>query len=429
MSVDKCLKILIVLFLFQGTIVNYGQSNLTILKANSRVISIRDGQNLKKNVWNVDPGTKLDVYYADLPRTNHLVTFISDIDTISFDVSFGRNYDFIVLLNSKDSCHSRISANYNGISTYTYLVKKQIQGPDTLPFIMQNSRMYFEGSVNHHKGFIIQFDLGAGMSALNYKSVSKGEIVFDGKTNLVNTDGSNEEPTSSSSSIQIAGLNWDKVPMVQIKNMNNNEDAIVGNSLFENKVVEINYDKKIVIIHDTVPVIPANYTRHDIVYIQHRPYIKAGIIVDGKTYNDWFLFDTGRDGNMVLRDSFFRRNNIWDKLKTVFVLGNKHVKVVPQLQIGEKIFTNVITPAYNPAKMRTDRPNLIGNKLLNHFNVILDNQNGFIYLTPNSLQNNSYETLNSFKLKAGMLLFGIIAVIGVGAFFIVRWKKKKLTPL
>src|ERR1700755_706888 len=84
------------------------QNNLPVVKSNVSVISIQDGETLKKDSWTLGPETKPDVYEADLvggkPRK---VTFITDVDSISFTVEEGKQYDFIIR-RGEDFCHTRI---------------------------------------------------------------------------------------------------------------------------------------------------------------------------------------------------------------------------------------------------------------------------------------------------------------------------------
>ena len=84
------------------------QENLPVVKSNVSVISIQDGETLKKDSWTLSPETKPDVYEADLaggrPRK---VTFITDVDSISFTVEEGKSYDFIIR-RGEDLCYTRI---------------------------------------------------------------------------------------------------------------------------------------------------------------------------------------------------------------------------------------------------------------------------------------------------------------------------------
>ncbi|KQC01751.1 pepsin/retropepsin-like aspartic protease family protein [Pedobacter sp. Hv1] len=397
------------------------QQPLPILKTNSNVVSIRDGKNYRKNTWKLTPQAKLDIYYTGLPQKEGKVTFISDIDSISFNVKYGKTYDFIVLLNNKDTCYTRISANYDGINS-PIKIKKQTNSSDTIPFTLHNSRIYLNGQVNGKKNLSFQLDLGAGATCINYKSVAKAGIKFDGKTLVTNSHGTNEEPTSNKNAISIAGLRWEDVPMVQVKNMNNDEDVIIGNSLFADKIIELNYDLKILIVHDQLPNITNGYTKHDVIFEQHRPSIQATIHVNGKDYTDWFLFDTGRAGTMVIGKSFVTKFGLWDKFKTILSLGDKKIVVIPKTTIGKLSFTDIVTNAQSP-KSNSERPTLLGNELLNHFNVVLDNVNGIIYLKPNSLQKKNYADLNELKATALYLFIGTLLLIAALVICIRKWVK------
>jgi hypothetical protein len=78
-----------------------GQSTLPVIEASSKQVKIRDGALQKDNFWVIIPETKPDVYFVDFPRKEHNVTFITDKDSITFAVQFGKIYDFIILLNPK----------------------------------------------------------------------------------------------------------------------------------------------------------------------------------------------------------------------------------------------------------------------------------------------------------------------------------------
>jgi len=82
--------------------------NLQVIKTNTATITIKDGNNLKKNVWTIAPEYKPDIYSAELINgKSHKVTFYTDIDSISFIVELGKEYDFIIL-HGNDSCYTQI---------------------------------------------------------------------------------------------------------------------------------------------------------------------------------------------------------------------------------------------------------------------------------------------------------------------------------
>ncbi len=83
----------------------FAQQKLPIIKANSIQVDIRDDQTLAKKAWRIVPEEKLDVYVTSGKK----VTFYTDIDSISFKINPKvATYDFIILLNGKDTAKTQI---------------------------------------------------------------------------------------------------------------------------------------------------------------------------------------------------------------------------------------------------------------------------------------------------------------------------------
>ena len=91
----RAIKLFIALILL--SLAANAQDDLPVIKSNADVVSIQDGTNLKKNGWSLAPEAKPDVYEAELmDGKSHKVTFITDVDSISFEVEEGKKYDFII---------------------------------------------------------------------------------------------------------------------------------------------------------------------------------------------------------------------------------------------------------------------------------------------------------------------------------------------
>ena len=236
-----------------------------------------------------------------------------------------------------------------------------------------------------------------------------------------NTDGLNEEPRSSNNTLELTGLKWDHMPLVQVRNLDKEDDMIIGNSLFGDKVIEIDYDKKILIVHHQfLKDLKHYYTRHEVIFDQHRPKIQTSITINGKQYTDWFLFDTGRDGTMLIGEEFVSQFNLWDKFETLFSMGSKKVIIIPSVKLGDLTFRDIVTNARNPAHPNS-KQSLLGNEILNHFNVILDNPNGIMYLKPNTLQHGQYATYAEFKMQVGFIAGGVLVVL-----IVLVWSIRRL---
>jgi hypothetical protein len=205
---------------------------------------------------------------------------------------------------------------------------------------------------------------------------------------LSNTQGVHEARVSSDNRLVLGDCTWSGMPLIEVGNMDPYEDLIIGNGLFRDRIIEIDYDRNVFIVHDQLPAYAKKYKKQPVYYEQDRPRFKANFVHNGKKYSFWFLFDTGRDGTMLIGEDFTSQKNHWLKLKELqFINGRKIVQL--NAWIAGTEFKNIVTNAADPSKP-AGRPTLFGNQVLNHFNVILDNQQGYIYLKKNSRRNEPY---------------------------------------
>lgn len=82
----------------------FAQERLPIIKATSKQVDIKEDNHLRKNAWVIAPEVNPDVFSTSAKK----VTFYTDIDSISFSVNPEEHYDFVILLNEKDSARTRI---------------------------------------------------------------------------------------------------------------------------------------------------------------------------------------------------------------------------------------------------------------------------------------------------------------------------------
>ncbi len=99
------LKLLHILLFIGQTL--FAQHKLPVIKASSTIVAVRDDGTLDKNAWTINLELKPDIYTT--PNKNKKVTFITDLDSISFTVKPNERYNFIILLNNKDSAYTQIA--------------------------------------------------------------------------------------------------------------------------------------------------------------------------------------------------------------------------------------------------------------------------------------------------------------------------------
>ena len=410
-------KLAAAFFLTSGQLI-FAQNSLPVIRASSTTVDLRDGNHFRKAYWAIMPERKPDYYYVEIPEKPHNITFITDLDSISFSTVYGREYDFIILLNGKDSCFTRISATYKNP---VHSSKMQMAaGSDTLPFALgDNSKIYFKGRINGSQLLDIQFDLGAGGTVIKKSSAEKVKMHFDQTVTLHNSDGVNQVPSASTNHLQIENLAWDSVGIAVADNMTHREDLIIGNSLFKDKILEIDYNKMIVLVHDTPPLHSASFSRHELILDGGViPFAHISLTSRGDTKNGWAMFDTGAYTTILNSADAPLYYRVFGEFMRM--VGADQKRFTPKLSIGGFDFSGF---NYNVQNMGGDGFHMIlGNDLLKRFNIILDNRNGYLYLKANSFVKAPYGRRGEYYLV--MIAFGLLIVLAsIAVFYISRRKR------
>ena len=390
----KNILIIFVLLYSQSVL---GQRNLPIIRANSKKIAIKDDDYLDKNAWSLAPKIRPDIYKAERTRKTKWVTFYTDIDSIKVQVKPGSKFDFIVLLNGKDSCYTQI---VSAIPLENKLRSKIITH-DTIPFALTKyNAIHVKSIVNDRDTLNLHFDVGS------FDFHFTRDAIFN-KTKLLST-----QPDAIAGKVKPNFNSLEKIYKIQLGNyVLNNPDMIptqltaremdgrFGYSIFEGKIVEIDYDKNLLIIHSDLPKKLKGYNKSEMKFIRSFVCIKSILEVNDKKFEGNFLFDTGSDQAMILDSSWVARNNFPTDLTLIKMSsfrdprGNKYEnKIVqtPQLCINGFTLTNIPATMMGSKKPLDFVINYFGNGVLKRFNTILDFKNDYIYLKPNKLMNALY---------------------------------------
>jgi hypothetical protein len=94
--------IILLLFVLNGN----AQNKIITITASDKNVDIREAGILHKKAWIISPEVKPDIYVTEY--ANSAITFYTDIDSITFNVTKNGVYDFIIILNGKDSAFTQI---------------------------------------------------------------------------------------------------------------------------------------------------------------------------------------------------------------------------------------------------------------------------------------------------------------------------------
>jgi hypothetical protein len=157
----------LILIIFSNSI---AYSQLPSIKANSEKIIIKDGDEWSRGKWTLVPDLKPDTYETTVKKEKE-VTFYTDIDSISFIVKPNKYYDFIILLNNKDTCWTRISTIPNFDFTEKYIKEHRNKFSIEIPEVQEliyivfaltetgiNSNYLIDKNSEYYKEVMKEFD-------------------------------------------------------------------------------------------------------------------------------------------------------------------------------------------------------------------------------------------------------------------------------
>lgn len=422
-------KTALLLFICCKCLVACSQS-LPVISASTRRADILDGNNFRRAYWTILPGVRPDIYYAQRSETAKDVVFYTDLDSIRFTVRPGGQYDFIILLNGKDSCYTRISTLRK---PYT---KECLSCPittDTIPIRLgSDNKVHLTGRINGSEPLDFMFDTGADQLVLYRRGARKVHLTFDGKIDNTGFGGTQSRDISQRNTLQIQQMIWKDESVMQIDDRADDADGIIGFNIFEDRVVEIDFDKWIMVIHHESYDPGSGYVKYPITYEGTLPQIPLSLTPRGTTYTHLFVVDMGAGGGLFLTYPSWK-NKEYQELEVLSRPTGRGVGKgslqsnftrMPKVSMAGQEFLNVPTGLATSVPEGWEAHNLLGMDLLKRFNLVIDYRQHQIYLKPNSLKNVPYMKGKSFWwlwLCGGTLVAAVV-------YWVWSRKRKKGAP-
>ncbi|TDE11256.1 hypothetical protein E0F88_25410 [Dyadobacter psychrotolerans] len=246
----------------------------------------------------------------------------------------------------------------------------------------------------------LMFHTAASSLTLTEDAVKKmSSLVFD-RTDSVKSWGGNENTSrfSKKNTLQIGNRQWEHVSIWENMNSGPQTGGKFGIDLFEGKSIEIDFDKKVIVLHPKLPGKARRFEKLKLIYENEMMFVEAGCEVGGKLLVNRFLIHSGYSGSVLLDDQFTAVNKIDGQLKIVDqkalkdsfgnILMTKKA-VLPSFKLGSKHMTNIPVGFFTGALGR-QKMSIIGGDLLKRFNMIIDTERANIYLQESKLKNSEY---------------------------------------
>jgi len=374
------------------------QGPLPVLRSNATTIDVEDGGLLREDHWVVLPDVPLDVYHARRSSASKRVTFRSDVDSLSFDVEPGREYDFVVLLEGRVECRTRISTRRASCRPVDPAVA--LDAP--IPFeLASDGKIHVRARIGGSEPLDLMFDTGADTVVLYDSGLAKvGGLRFDGTIENAGLGGRAVRRTSSDNALAVGHLRWDHELVMHVERDADAADGILGYEVFEDRVVEIDFDRRELRIHARLPASVAGHSRHALRRAGTLTAVEATLIAGGASVTDWLILDTGAASSLQLAHAFALRHGLLERLEPLgrsFASGvgpervENVVALLPTLRFGGVDLARV--PVHVVADAADDHVanGLIGIEVLARFHAVLDYPGGEVYLKPGAAWDAPFE--------------------------------------
>lgn len=273
---------------------------------------------------------------------------------------------------------------------------------DTIPFRLTDyNNIAVQAILNGQDTVSLMFHTAANFLTLTEDGVKKTKsIQFAGTTDSIKSWGGQDNSArfSKSNTLQIGRLQWKNTALWENKYSGQYTDGKFGIDLFEKRWIEIDFDKKIIVLYQKQPDKANSYEKLALRVRNEDLFVEADCVIGEHHFRHPFLIHSGYSGALLLDDQFANENKLGGQLK---ITGEKQLKdsygnilkvkkaILPQLQLGKQTLPNVPAGFFEGA-MGAQKMSIMGGDVLKRFNIIIDAERAYVYLKPNSLNGTAY---------------------------------------
>ncbi len=270
-----------------------------------------------------------------------------------------------------------------------------------IPFqLTPHNNLVFKAVLNQRDTIRLMFHTAASSVTVIEESVSKLQTLrFTGADSVKSWGGAgNTSRFSPGNVLEIGTWKWKNVSIWENKNSGPETDGKFGLDLFTGKILELDFDSNLLIVHDLLPAKSKKYEKLPIHYQDNMLFVEASCGIGSTMYKNKFLIHSGYAGTVLLDDAFANQTRIGENLPIVDekqlkdsfgnVLKTKKA-ILPAFQVGKTQLKNVPVGFFEGAIGR-QKMSILGGDLIKRFNWIIDANRAYIYLKANRLARTDY---------------------------------------
>lgn len=275
----------------------------------------------------------------------------------------------------------------------------QAQRPDTIAFTFTDHHNIIVPVVLNGRDTVqLMFHSAfTGIALTNATMQRCGSVRIDGAGTAESWGGSASSAVSRNNTMGIGRQTWDSLMITSDEQSGPGSDGKFGYDLFADRVLEIDHERKLMIVHPELSRARDGYTSIPLIDAEGSLYVEASITMLDSSHTDRFMLHTGYGGTVILGNTFMAHlgpNVTLDTLgvkKLTDSFGNvlRNVSTqAPAFALGDQVFRNVRIQVMDPHSRFP--VNVLGGDLLRRFNLLIDLPNKRLFLKPNGSLSNPF---------------------------------------
>ncbi len=269
-----------------------------------------------------------------------------------------------------------------------------------IPFVLtDHNNISITTLINEKDTLNLMLHTGAESVSLIQEALKKTKTInWEESEKVESWGGQNIARSSSNNTLDIGGFIRDSITIWDCKNSGPLTDGKFGLDIFQEKTVEIDFDKKTVTLHNTLPKKVDDFNKLELINEKGLLFLEAESIIGDRSFKNRYLIHSGYKGTILYDDDFVASSKIGNKIE---IIDKKELKdsfgniikvkkgKLPLFKIGNKELKE-IPVGFFEGSIGRQKMSVLGGDILKRFNIIIDSERKYIYLKQNKLTNSSY---------------------------------------
>ena len=292
----------------------------------------------------------------------------------------------------------------------------------SIPFnLIGNKYVLIESVIYDQDTLTFYFDIGATSSLIDKSSAERLGIQPNYEQEVSGAGGKTKYQIALNQKITINDVELDSVHLVledlaRLKSaLEHPFDGIIGYSLVKEFITELDFDNQVIRLYPKAATLDlSSYSQHEFSFDNGIPIPQLEVEIELENSNKYrgnVFFDSGAGLSLLVNTPFKEKNNLVKQVGKILSSSSENLSkesvsqqiAIKQLKIGEYYFSDLpidLASEESGVSSYEGYLGILGAKIINRFNIVLDYDEKKMYLKPNHLYRNAFEfTLTGFSIR------------------------------